>query len=346
MAKQLHESEKEYILENYPKFGLKVVSEKLNRSLGTISKFAKEHNLSINKDKLPSIDAPDFLVDLNFYSRFEDKMTKELAYFLGFFWADGTIANNGSSLVIEVLREDGEILRNTFREVFPFSESFRERDNRKPQMSFRVCDSKVGNLLKSLGKYPKSVENHEKIYNYINDKDLWVYFLRGLIDGDGSFYINEKEKYGQFTLASSFNQDWTFLLQNLKDFNPKITQTSKDTGNSSVLRITGRDNIIKFINYLGYSEFNIGLTRKQEKANNILKLYSQNPPKDYKKHVLQFSKTNQFIKEYSSTLEASELTKIGKSAIRNCLLHISKSAGGYIWVYKEEYENINNSKNE
>ena len=53
MAKRLHESEKEYILENYPKFGLKVVSEKLNRSLGTISKFAKEHNLSINKDKLP-----------------------------------------------------------------------------------------------------------------------------------------------------------------------------------------------------------------------------------------------------------------------------------------------------
>ena len=42
-------------------------------------------------------------------------------------------------------------------------------------------------------------------------------------------------------------------IDRLKEFDPKITQTSKDTGNSSVLRITGRDNIIKFINYLGYS---------------------------------------------------------------------------------------------
>lgn len=344
MAKRLHESEKEYILENYPKFGLKVVSEKLNRSPATVLKFAKEHNLNINKDKLLSIDAPDFLVDLNFYSRFEDKMTKELAYFLGFFWADG--ANNGTSLVIEIVREDGEVLRDTFKEVFPFSESFRERDNRKPQMTFRVNDPKVGNLLKSLGKYPKSVENHEKIYNYINDKDLWIYFLRGLIDGDGNFYINEKEKYGQFTLASSFNQDWTFLLQNLKDFNPKITQTSRKNGDSSVLRITGRENIVNFINYLKYPECSIGLTRKQKKAKNILKLYSLSNSKNYKKSILQFSKTNQFIKEYSSISEASELTKIGKSTISNCLSHISKSAGGYIWIYKEEYENINNNKKE
>lgn len=339
MAKKLHESEKEYILENYPKFGLKVVAEKLNRSLGTISKFAKEHNLIIDKDKLPNIEAPDFLVNLDFYSRFEDGISNELAYFLGFFWADGTIANNGSSLVIEIVKEDGEVLRKTFQEIFPFDESFRERPNRKPQMTFRVCDHKVGNLLKTLGKYPKSIENHKKIYKYLNNSNLWIYFLRGLIDGDGNFYINEKENYGQFTLASSFNQDWSFLLENLKEFNPNIMQTSKTTGNSSILRITGRDNIIKFINYLKYTEITIGLTRKQEKALGILKMYKENPPKDWKKHVLQFSKSGEFIKEYSSTLEASQLTKIGKSAIGNCLTHISKSAGGYVWVYKEEYEN-------
>lgn len=338
MAKKLHELEKEYILENYPKFGLKVVCEKLNRSAGTIIKFAKENNLVISIDKLPSTEAPDFLVNLNFYSRFEDGMTKELAYFLGFFWADGTVSNNGS-LAIEIIKEDGEVLRETFQELFPFNESFRERSGRKPQMTFRVCDHKVGKLLASLGKYPKSIENHSLIYKYINNEDLWIYFLRGLIDGDGNFYINEKEKYGQFTLASSLNQDWSFLLENLKRFNPNVTQTTKTSGNSSVLRISGRENILQFIKYLQYDKITIGLTRKQRKALEISNMYKENPPKDWKKHVLQFSKNGDFIKEYSSTLEASQLTKIGKSSIGNCLIHLSKSAGGFIWIYKEEYEN-------
>ena len=68
-------------------------------------------------------------------------------------------------------------------------------------------------------------------------------------------------------------------------------------------------------------------------------MYKENPPKDRKKHVLQFSKNGDLIKEYSSTLEASQLTKIGKSSIGNCLIHLSKSAGGFVWIYKEEYEN-------
>ena len=49
-----------------------------------------------------------------------------------------------------------------------------------------------------------------------------------------------------------------------------------------MFRITGRDNIINFINFLKYSEITIGLTRKQQKALDILKLYKENPPKDWK----------------------------------------------------------------
>ena len=130
-----------------------------------------------------------------------------------------------------------------------------------------------------------------------------------------------------------------YLLENLKRFNPYVTQTTKTSGNSSVLRISGRENILQFIKYLQYDKITIGLTRKQRKALEISNMYKENPPKDWKKHVLQFSKNGDFIKEYSSTLEASQLTKIGKSSIGNCLIHLSKSAGGFIWIYKEEYEN-------
>ena len=56
-------------------------------------------------------------------------------------------------------------------------------------MSFYVTDKVVTDLFYSLGKYPKSSESHEKILRYLNNKDLIIYFLRGLIDGDGNFYI-------------------------------------------------------------------------------------------------------------------------------------------------------------
>lgn len=333
--RKLHQLEKEYILENYPLFGPKIVSEKLGRSQSTIINFAKKNNLTIN-NKLMGIDPPDFLVNLDFYSRFTE-LNPELCYWLGFMWADGTISNK-TSIVIEIMKEDGLILAPIFNEIYPFYIHERSQPGRKPQISFSVNDKKVSELLINLGKYPKSIESHEKIYNYINNDNLWIYFLRGLIDGDGSFYLNKNEKYAQFTLASSIDQDWSFLLKNLEKFNPNITRTEKETGKSSVLRITGRNNIINFIKYLRYEDISIGLSRKMDKAIEILNLYKNNPPKDWKKHVLQFSKDGQFIKEYSSVLDASECTKIGKSAIRNCLAHISKSAGGFIWIYKEEYD--------
>lgn len=270
---QLHFLEKEFIIDNYLLFGPKVVAKKLNRSDTTIVKFAKSQNLILDRTKkLPEEDCPDFKYDLVFYNRFLEEITPELAYWLGFFWADGTI-NREASLIIEITQEDGEQLKEVFSSIFPFSVSYREREGRKPQMSFHIADKKVASLLKSLGKYPKSGESHEKIFNYLNSEELQVYFLRGLIDGDGNFYLNEKDKYGQFTLASNLDQDWTYLQKYLKSFNPHINISERKSGNSSTLRITGKDNIINFINYMKYDSIKIGLNRKTDKALEILNIY-------------------------------------------------------------------------
>ena len=109
---------------------------------------------------------------------------------------------------------------------------------------------------------------------YLNNKKLQIFFLRGLIDGDGSFYWNEKKKYAQFTLASSYNQNWDYLLEFLKDFNPFIRRNINFSGKSSILRITGKDNIINFIKFLGYETNQLGLKRKNDYALNILKKYN------------------------------------------------------------------------
>ena len=270
---QLHFLEKEFISDNYLLFGPKIVAEKLGRNATTIIKFAKSQGLELDRSqKLPETDCPDFKYDLVFYNRFLNNITPELAYWLGFFWADGTV-NREAGLVIEITKDDGEVLKDIFYKVFPFSISYRNREGRKPQMSFHITDKNVASLLKSLGKYPKSSENHEKIFNYLKFEELQLFFLRGLIDGDGNFYLNEKDKYGQFTLASNLNQDWSYLQEFLKDFNPHINVSEKVSGNSSVLRITGKTNIINFINYLKYDSIEIGLKRKTNKALEIINMY-------------------------------------------------------------------------
>ena len=270
----LHFLEKDFIKENYLLFGPRVVAKRLNRSESSVINYAKELGLQLDcSKKLSEIDCPTFQYDLNFYNVFTKPLTVELAYWLGFFWADGTI-NRESSLIIEITQEDGEELKEVFYKVFPFSIRTRERSGRKPQMTYSVANKLVASLLTTLGKYPKSAESHEKIFNYLKTDELKLYFLRGLIDGDGNFYINDKEHYAQFTLASNINQDWTFLQEYLKNFNPHIHTSEKNSGKSSILRITGKTNVINFIKYLKYDSDEIGLPRKVKKAQDILQLYN------------------------------------------------------------------------
>lgn len=335
---KLHLLEKKYIEKYYPLFGSKKVSEKLGRSCTSVSLYARKMNLSIDKTNGIGLEIPDFDVNLNFSSRFAN-MDEDLAYWLGFMWADGTV-NRHSSMVIEIIESDGVSLNDSFMKIFPFSVTTRKRRNKKGQMTFRVCDKDVSVLLESLGKYPHSSESHKKVFEYLQEKRFQVAFLRGLIDGDGNFYLNREEKYGQFTLASNYNQDWSFLKNYLRDFNPSIAKDEDATGKSSILRITGRDNLVNFINFLSYEDNNFGLKRKRDVALEILKLYSDNPPKDWKKHVLQYTKDGDFIKEWKSAFEASKALGINKNGIANCARGTTKSSNGYVWKYKPHYFSI------
>lgn len=334
MATKLFKEEQDYIINNYPIFGPLAVSKQLGRSTGAVRKFAKDNGLQL-KDRKERIglDIPEFDRSyITFNTRFKH-INKELAYWIGFFWADGSACIR-HSLTIKITEEDGKDLKDLFLKVFPFKISYIKREGRKPQMSFYVTDKEVTDLFYSLGKYPKSSESHVKILRYLNNKDLIIYFLRGLIDGDGNFYINNNEKYCQFTLASNYNQDWSGLLTYLKDFDPNVCRSETIRGNSSVLRITGRNNLINFIKYLKYDSDNIGLKRKITKANDIIKFYNDNPPKE-SKHIYQYDLNNNFIKEWSSLKDICDNLEFKKSGILNNLHGLSKSSHGFIWKYEK-----------
>lgn len=62
----------------------------------------------------------------------------------------------------------------------------------------------------------------------------------------------------------------------------------------------------------------------------------------FSRTVLQYTTDGIFIKEFISVAEASRQTTINKSCIRDCCRGKQKSAGGFIWRYKEDEQDKEN----
>lgn len=75
------------------------------------------------------------------------------------------------------------------------------------------------------------------------------------------------------------------------------------------------------------------LQHMKEAQNNLLTLQRKRES-GHKKPILQYTLDNMFVSEYVSTKEASRQTKINKGNISQCCNQKRKSAGGYIWKYK------------
>lgn len=58
----------------------------------------------------------------------------------------------------------------------------------------------------------------------------------------------------------------------------------------------------------------------------------------WEKEVLQYDKQGTYIGHYNSITNAVIATGVGRTSISNCLHGRSKTAGGYVWKYKEEGE--------
>jgi len=52
------------------------------------------------------------------------------------------------------------------------------------------------------------------------------------------------------------------------------------------------------------------------------------------KPVIQYSSDGNLVKEWSSQWEASQILDINHKSINNCVVGLAKTAGGFIWKYK------------
>jgi len=198
---------------------------------------------------------------------------KNFVYFLGFLWSDGFIERN--RIGIEILKDDADTIVNNIKEVkfLKICTIDRHRKNRRPQKTIYFCNTKIYDSFFSKYYISKSTNSPTLLLEIIPDS-LKRYFYLGLIDGDGCFYFNEKNRIRQFYITSSFEQDWSHMINLFDKINIgqyEIRKVESKNGNkSSFIRIKKYDEIKKLYNFLYPNNYEIGLKRKFDKCKLIL----------------------------------------------------------------------------
>jgi len=213
-----------------------------------------------------------------------DVSTKEFSYMLGFSWADGFL-NKSKSLRIECIEEDLVEIENIFMMCGNFKKYIRNRPNRKTQMRLELNDTKFCSTLANYGYNQKSKLSPCQLLTII-PTNLKPYFFRGIVDGDGCFYSHKEQYLYQFSIGSTYDQDWTYMEKLFKELGIKYTICRRlhKKSKSSIIRITNRKDINIFCHYIygstfplapldlskgGSSSGFIGLSRKLRKASMI-----------------------------------------------------------------------------
>ena len=256
-----------FLRENYPLQGASFCAEKLSRSVGaihtkcyllkikplkeTITRNNKQAQLKYNESR-PNTD---FNVNVEQFLNIE---TPEVAYFLGFLWADGYIVRQ--EVRLSVVKTDMDNIKPTLDKLGKWNYNERIRDGGNPICTAITGNKRLFDFLSDNNYQIKSGANADKILNKI-PHHLKHYFFRGLVDGDG--HINKR---GIF-VSSCVNQDWGYLFDISKELNIKSYsyQSISEESSSSKFEINGLNGLL-FGDYI-YQNIevdNIGLDRKYQ----------------------------------------------------------------------------------
>jgi len=287
----------QFLKDNYTEKGLQYCIEKLDKTKASILNKTHQLKLKVRYKKCRN--------DSLIYDKIiDDKITKEISYILGFIWADGYLSNKSYSVNLSINKDDADQIENIilFTDKWnKYKTKARTRNGNicKDVITFSISNRLLYNLLKDLDYDKKSNMSADKILNII-PKELHKYFFIGLSDGDGCFYINKKQYTYQYIVASTYEQDWTYLTRLLDEMNIKyrhdlnITEYSK----SSCIRITNKKDIKKFGEYL-YKDYDLGLKRKYDKYQDICNFSSDINYIDYPNidEIVNMSKSGMSIRD-------------------------------------------------
>ena len=203
-------------------------------------------------------------------SQFLNITTPEVVYILGLLWADGYLYKD--QINIEMVYTDLNELLPIFNKIGKWSVNSRHRINRKKQLRISTNNKYISKFLLENNYNSKSNMSAFNILKYIPE-NLKYYWFRGLSDGDGCFYHNIENSCHQFSISSSYDQDWSYMeaLFNTLNISYRISrrkQLQKNKINkSSIIQVTNKTDIKKFGDYIynNYLIDYIGLKRKFNK---------------------------------------------------------------------------------
>jgi len=257
----------EFIKTHYPSRGEAFCATELKRSRYVVK-------VTVAKLKIPKrirAIAQEKMVDI---SRFLDIKEPEVAYFLGFMWADGHVHKNTNGIHLDIQKRDYLSLKSLFEQIGQFHHYTKTDCNRGgDQGGIRLDHHPLRTFLAEHDYLIKSVASPDKIVSKIPDH-LKHYFWRGLCDGDGCIGVDLRGRYLVY-IAGSYEQDWN-AAQSLMDgmmikyvvFQAsRINRTSGKLNSSSGIKITNKIGFLTFCDYIyqGYETDGIGLKRKWEK---------------------------------------------------------------------------------
>lgn len=184
------------------------ISKKLNRPISSISSVIKRFN------KAPKKNLNNNPVNHNYFDKID---TENKAYFLGFIIADGSISDkprsNGrfsiliteeDSYILKILKEDLNI--QTDIKIKNYTAGAK---NRKPEALIRWTSRHMLETLKSYNILPNKTYNTAFKFNFDIIPETYLgAFIRGFIDGDGSF----ESRGGVFT-PSIIGTSLAWLIQ-------------------------------------------------------------------------------------------------------------------------------------
>jgi len=246
------------------------------------------------------------------------KYDKNFVYYLGFLWSDGFVER--TRIGIEILEDDAKIIVDNINKIefLKICTMNRHRKDRRPQMTIYFCNSKIYDSYFSKYFINKSITAPISLLEVIPD-DLKRYFYLGLIDGDGCFYFDEKNKTRQFYVTSSFEQDWSHMVNLFDSIGIKqyeIRKVENKNGNrSSYIRVKKYDEIQKLFNYLYPNEYEFGLKRKYDKCKLIIDTGVKN---NSNKSKICIEELTNKIDSGLNILEVAEIFECHWRKIYNC----------------------------
>ena len=205
-----------------------------------------------------------------------DLTNKTILYILGFMWADGNL--NYNTLSTEIKYSDYEQLKNivdTTELNWKFSNRYRtlkKTGKSYHQGSMYLTDKEIS---KQLYDYDFKIKSYVSPIKLLNDipEYLHHHFIRGYIDGDGSFSIYKVKKNGnfgsvKFNITSTINYDWNFIINIFNNININsylVNNYNRKSGKSSIIGLHTKWDIIKFGEWLYKDCENIKFERKYNK---------------------------------------------------------------------------------